>query len=441
MNGEASDNEGVTSVEYTLDDGRNWLPVDTLTSPGSQAVTFSFTPLVKADGNYPVRVRVQDIAGNSSVSPVYTFVIDRLVPHSGPLVHSIGPQILLPEPSGALVTLAGLEQRLTLAAVGGPTTVDLTAGPHHYSLTKNAETGLWSGTINLTDAGTYQLEVNLIDGAQNTTHEKLTTLIALAPGQVEAGDMPIAGAKVIVYVYDPHTQDFVLWQAQPFGQMNPQVTTDSGHYRLLLPAGKYYLEIDAKGYQTIRSHIFMLEHNTPLTARFDLASTPKITLGSWQIPWPGIIPATIPLELQYPELQASSSSLIGQSLPFFEFAPGSTGEPLYSTAFRGQPTILTFLTTWSPTSAEQLPVLEGIHARGDIKVHGILMQESPAAASLFQKRGQYTLPLLADPDGEFARSLQVFTSPTHIILNRQGHIKHVVSGVIPAEKLQSLVNE
>jgi hypothetical protein len=63
----------------------------------------------------------------------------------------------------------------------------------------------------------------------------------------------IGGATVTAYRFDPNQQSYVLWDAYPFGQVNPQHTNEQGQYGWQFPVGSYYLRVqhpDYIGYQS-----------------------------------------------------------------------------------------------------------------------------------------------------------------------------------------------
>ncbi len=265
--GVAVDNVGIHSVEYSTDSGKNWLPVNNLVGQGQKQASFDFTPLNLDDGNYKIVARVTDTSGNQTNSQIYTLVIDRLPPTVGGSVISIGPQILKPDKDGVITSVSGIDQKITLAAVGGATQITIrsvdnsskTNTPGHiFALSRSTQTGLWSGILSFSKKGLHNLTVEAIDGAGNTTKRGFGKINALTGGQVSEknSNKKIAQAKITLNYLEPDSNSWVVWDGSSYGQVNPQQTKNSGQFKLFAPEGKYYLEVSAAGYKTVISNIF-----------------------------------------------------------------------------------------------------------------------------------------------------------------------------------------
>lgn len=182
IKGRATDNKGIQKVEYSLDNGKNWAPVDTLTKNGTSS-NFSFTLTGIDDDNYPLKVRAIDTSGNSTVTKTNILVIDKLKPSVGAVIASIGPQIV-PTINGFIYGITGLDQKITLSSIGGSTAIDLKAGTSTFSLVRNLDSNLWSGIFSFSEPGIYPVEVLSIDGAGNKTTRTLNSMKILPAGRV-----------------------------------------------------------------------------------------------------------------------------------------------------------------------------------------------------------------------------------------------------------------
>lgn len=454
ITGSATDNVGISKIEYSIDGARNWLPADNISALNAKSTTFDFTPVGLLDGNYEVMVRVTDPSGNIRHSEVETLVFDRLPPGVGAALYSLGPQILNPNSQGLIVTQEGLEQTVTLSAVGGPTEIDISSTPikgkslgvqnsrvkasevQMFSLVKNPETGLWSGTLSFSREGTYKLTARAVDGVENKRSRDLNQVLVLPAGKITGCLGPCDQATATLYYFEPTTERFIVWDGRPFGQKNPQKTDKDGKYNLIAPAGKYYLSISAPGYKTLTTNIFRLGQSLPLNTDFKLTATKTLKLGGFALTLPTVGSSSVEMEVVYPTIPEDlkpESSLAGSSLPFFVLE--SEGKLIYSTSLRGKPTVLTLLSSWAPQSSEQVPILEELSKNSGVSVNVMINQETSSRVEIFKKRGGYTLPILADSSGGLVEALKLKNVPTHIFIDRSGIVKKVEVGVLNKQEL------
>lgn len=52
---------------------------------------------------------------------------------------------------------------------------------------------------------------------------------------------------------------FITWNAQEFGQVNPQITKEDGEYAFLVPAGTYRLLIEKDGFSKVETESFSVD--------------------------------------------------------------------------------------------------------------------------------------------------------------------------------------
>ncbi|HBP51405.1 TPA: hypothetical protein DD455_03685 [Candidatus Shapirobacteria bacterium] len=428
-------NVGVAGIEYSLDGGKNWLPVDNLEGKGKKSASFEFTPVGLDDGNYLIKMRAKDSTGNVGQSKVYTMVVDRLPPQVGGVLYSLGPMILKPDENGRVFGIAGLQVKVTLGAVGGPVTMDLFYNSEKFSLIKNIESGLWSGIINLITEGSYKLMVKSIDGAKNETERALNSIVSLRPGRVvDDKGKGIKGARVKVYVFEKIEGDYVLWDGRPYGQENPQKTNKNGEYKLFLPAGKYFVEVEMTGKKKQRTEIFEIEKPTPITNNFGLN---KIK-GFWNF-WAEMVP--IKLDNNRVNIgKEEKIKLVGKNLPSFDL---SVGEDIFSdVSILGRPTVLTFVSTWEPQTADQLNEIEKLAKNNSgINVVAVTVQESVSKTNIYKKVGGYDVKIMADPDGILVEPLGLESLPRHIFVDRKGVIKESSLGFMTEKDMWQKVLE
>jgi len=442
IQGVAGDNEALARIEYSVDDGKNWLPVDKVVASdkadasSTRAVTFSFTPILPEDGNYKLQVRATDTSGNIAVSPTLTLVIDRLPPQVGEAVISFGPEVL-PVGSGGLTTLvAHTDYRFTASSIGGATEITIdarrpgtSAVESTYAMSADQTSGLWSGVLSLAKSGLFELTANSLDGAGNRTSRSLGSVAVMPVGQIlDSHGKAINQSQVTLYYFEPGSQTWVIWDGAPYGETNPQVAKH-GQYSLMVPAGKYYLEATSDGFTKTLTRSVSVNKPTSLAADISLGSAPQIRIGSLRLVLPTTTLVQQPIILNQVRLVPHSTSLIGKTLPDFNLAT-LNGGTRRAAQLNGRPTVLTMVNLWSPLSTDQLAALAKLQRNTDIGVIPVFVQENVPFAKNYLSTGGYTLDGLADPDGVLVGPLDLGAGPKHVFLDRSGHIRKVIVGVL-----------
>ena len=54
-------------------------------------------------------------------------------------------------------------------------------------------------------------------------------------------------------------KEFILWNAVPYAQKNPYLTTGDGAFSFFVPPGTYYLTASKSGYEEVRTDTFKVE--------------------------------------------------------------------------------------------------------------------------------------------------------------------------------------
>jgi hypothetical protein len=446
ITGKASDSGstsvGVAKIDYSIDDGRNWLPVDSIGSVNAVSTIFEFTPAIFEDGNYKIRVRASDKTGNFGYSSVKTMVIDRLSPQVGGVLFSIGPQVLIPTKEGVIFTPQSLKTKITLSAVGGPTAIDIVSGTKIFSLIKNADNRLWSGVLNFDKPGVYELTAKAVDGAYNRTEKKLNTVVVLGNGKIISDSLYVTSGNVTLWYFDNQIQRFVIWDGESYGQLNPQKLAKNGEYGFFVPRGKYYLEVKSFGFKTLRTEIFTLDASTPITAVLNLEKSLGIRLGPFMLPLPNFSVSKQSILLKSPIVSSDEQLAAGIIGREFSSADLFLNSKIVSTiSFRSRPTVFTFLSTWSPYTSEQLKSISEISGDSLINLVPVISQESPTSVSVFSKRGGYSFPIYSDPDGLLLKYLSLSFLPTHVFVDRDRIIQKVIVGSLSKNELiENLAN-
>jgi hypothetical protein len=448
ITGLAGDNDVVSALEYSTDNGINWQPVtdvSRLNKRDPRHLKFNFTPVFTDDGNYIIRVRATDASGNASITSPATLVIDRLPPQTGPLIIAYGSQALQPDAAGIIDLVAGSDYRFTTSAIGGPTNLALDAQPVaktnqpavSFTLTPTPGTSRWSGMLSFATGGTYQLMARGVDGADNRTSRIVATIRVAAPGRLtEAGTGHVLNnANVIVHYREPASGAWRIWDGRPYHQVNPQVAAGDGTYSLVVPRGTYYLEIKAPLHYSFISNIFTTTRPQVIAAPIALGSIPHVTIGPLTLALPNLVVHTHDLPEPVRDSAASATAhLIGENLSDFTL-PATDGSTQTALGLTGKPTLITILATWSPDGQAQIPQLAAAQANPDINITPIFSEEHLPLVTSYLTSAGYHLIALTDPDGILTKTLGVGPAPEHIFIDSTGKIKKIMIGVYTKDEL------
>lgn len=77
-------------------------------------------------------------------------------------------------------------------------------------------------------------------------------------------------AAITLYNFNPQTNQFEIWPAKVYDQINPQITQKNGEYYFLAPAGQYRLVAKEKDHQTYQSEIITLKQPGPITEKIEM---------------------------------------------------------------------------------------------------------------------------------------------------------------------------
>lgn len=443
MTGIASDNVALVGIEYSTDGGQNWLPVTKVTGLGSKSAKFEFTPLGLEDADYLVVARAIDSSGNTARTAPFKLVIDRLPPIVGGVLMSSGPQVLKPSSDGTIISVVGVDQKITMSAVGGPTTIKLIArrtgsmaDSQTFNLTQSGDTGLWSGIISFDSPGKFSLIANAVDGAGNKTNQLVSAInVVSEPFTYTKGSTKKLSSVISLYYLEPDTSSWVLWDGSSYSQINPQSTDSQGKFKLFLPPGKYYLKATAAGYQTVISNIFVTKQSQPITTTLAMKSLRTLKLGPLRLSWPSLDLQRINLTTTNTTANETQSNLINKPMPNFTLVD-TNGLTVHATDLLGRPTLMTLGTTWSPAMSEQLMALSNLQTNKDLNIVPIALQEGLSKVKAYNSIAGLNLRWLVDPDSTISSDFGSPLLPTHYLIDRNGIIRQVLVGVISQKQIE-----
>lgn len=450
--GTASDNDKISSIDYSIDGGLNWLPVDSTeikrnSSKSGQLVTFGFRPLNLEEGDYEILVRAIDVSSNVGFSPIYTLVIDIMPPQVGGITTSIGPHEVEVPDSGLIESMVGVDQKITLSAIGGPNSIQLLARetgsvhtPQTFALSLDPFTGLWSGIIRFENPGTYDLEIEALDGAGNTTHRKLSGFHVAPAASVAIGknNTPLEGADITVFYFVPQNNSWVIWDSKPYGQENPQKTSENGQFELFLPPGKYYIDITHPKIRHTKSRIFELDKPTSINQPINVKASVGMSILGRRINLPLWATYEQSISRNFVAKSGNTDQLIGKQLQEFDL-PDIDSSANLALDLGDKDKLLVLYNTWTPSSQDQINVLNKLHEAKDLPIVPIAIHESPNKVRAFFGIGNYGFNTLVDKNGATVDLLALNSYPTHVLIDKDGIIKKVRYGLLSEEEIETLL--
>jgi hypothetical protein len=437
FSGSASDNIALASLEYSVDGGKNWLPAEEVVGLGSAAAQYRFSPVNLEDGDYLVLVRAKDTSNNAAVSEVQTVTIDVLDPYIGGYVLYAGSQPLYPNSDGAILAVANTELDMSINAIGGATSVSVTAKHTEsqqeatFSLVDQGSDNLWTGKMLFAKAGVYHVAATSRDGGGNSSTREIVTIRVQAPAAITDGGQPVSGATVRVFYQDIETKTWNVWDGSVYSQTNPMVVDDAATYSFLLPEGTYYLKIEASGYRPTLSNIFEIHQPTVVGTNAVLKKRPGFSIGGLQLrlPWPSFKP-TLHLE---PD--ATSTGVVGKQVDLPPFSlKRSDGQTVSSISILGKPTVLSLVSPWSLTARQQISILDSL-PQDQVNVIAVGSGQNISRLTGYARLAGFDAGLVADTENQLINGLPSGLTPTTYFIDRQGVVKSMSSKVLSEQEI------
>jgi thiol-disulfide isomerase/thioredoxin len=106
------------------------------------------------------------------------------------------------------------------------------------------------------------------------------------------------------------------------------------------------------------------------------------------------------------------------------------GAPFTLASLRGKVVLVNFWATWCEPCVTEMPSLQRVRDQfaPGLKVLGVNYQEGPARIKTFVDRSGITFPIVRDTDGAVAKAWSARIFPASYLLDRAGHVKHVLIG-------------
>jgi hypothetical protein len=268
-----------------------------------------------------------------------------------------------------------------------------------------------------------------VDGAGRREQKELGSLAVAERGKVYDGEDHIAGARITAYRQD-EVGMYRVFDGTAWGLTTPAVSDADGFWAMQLPAGTYYLTVEAQGYFTTRTQIFLVETVTTVTQDISLARRLSVRVGGWHLAWPDILGGWV--EVYVRDQAALAGLLVGKPLPFFSVE--GVNDHLFSSSLRGKPSVMVFVSAAVLGRDTWLGQLDQL-AREGVRVEPVLVHETAEQGLLAQKRLGLSMRVWTDPQGDVSNQLTLSALPAVLIVDGAGNVVQQLYGNVPQETL------
>ena len=140
-------------------------------------------------------------------------------------------------------------------------------------------------------------------------------------------------------------------------------------------------------------------------------------------------------------------ALVGKAAPDFALdlvSGGSEGDRIHLNEMKGQAVVLDFWATWCEPCQIVAPILDRVarkhHGKGVVVV-GVNTSDQPGRAPAFAKKRGLSYPIVFDEGDDVAQRYGVSTLPTLVVIDPQGNVIAVRSGIEDESAIEALVDK
>ncbi len=137
----------------------------------------------------------------------------------------------------------------------------------------------------------------------------------------------------------------------------------------------------------------------------------------------------------------NTAPIQGYQAPIFTADTLSGGE-ISLQNYADEVVVVNFWATWCPPCKAEMPGINAFYQayqdRG-LVVLAVNVRESEATVRPFIETSSFTFPVLLDPAGKIVDQYQVRSFPTTLIIDRDGVIQYIHTGMISPEELEAVV--
>jgi cytochrome c biogenesis protein CcmG/thiol:disulfide interchange protein DsbE len=145
-----------------------------------------------------------------------------------------------------------------------------------------------------------------------------------------------------------------------------------------------------------------------------------------------------------PRLARPFNAMVGKPAPDFMLeavGPENHGDRVTLSSLRGKAVVLAFWASWCGPCRAEAPSLDRLSRRladQNVVVLGVNTSDTRPSAQQFAKAARLSYPLVFDADGEVASAYGVSSLPTLVVVDKDGRVAAVRSGLTDEGSLEEL---
>jgi hypothetical protein len=180
-----------------------------------------------------------------------------------------------------------------------------------------------------------------------------------------------------------------------------------------------------------------------------LTPRPTILGKMWRWWWPeinvgeGVIPASAnPTSPRlrgakgYGEVRGEIGG--GVTLPLFSLV--NDQETIYSTTFRGKPTIMMLVSPALFEADKYLKIMDTFSMQNNLRILGVMVQENVTETALTKAHLGLSMNLYGDINGDVSKQLNVTRMPTTLLLDGSGREQFRIEGEVNVNQIIEIIN-
>lgn len=111
--------------------------------------------------------------------------------------------------------------------------------------------------------------------------------------------------------------------------------------------------------------------------------------------------------------------------------------------FEGQPLVLNFFASWCAPCRAEMPDIQSTfeQAQGKVAFVGVNADLTEEDWRSFVAESQVTYPTVFQPDNNIFSEMGLIGMPSTVLINPDGTVAHLHSGIIDADELKGLIDE